>query len=170
MESAESIVYLSAWVALACYPAAGVGRGTDQPSLQLWARIVWTAGCVVFGLHVVTAFGVFYDWSHSTALSETARQTRDSTGFDSGAGLYLNYLFALLWIADAAWWWRRPDRYRHRSLQAFLLLHGFFLFMIVNGAVIFVDGPRRWLGAAIFMEGVASVGWAVARNRGREAP
>lgn len=32
----------------------------------------------------------------------TARRTLDMTGLASGAGLYLNYLFVAVWIADAA--------------------------------------------------------------------
>ena len=28
-------------------------------------------------------------------------------------------------------------------------VRGAFIFMIVNGAVVFVDGPGRWLGIAI---------------------
>lgn len=164
MEPAAAIVDLSVWLALACYPAAALGRAFERPALSRWARLVWSVGCVFFWLHVVSAFGVFYHWSHAIAVAETAKQTLAATGFDSGSGLYLNYLFALLWTADAAWWWWRPEHYRDRRLGVFLLMHGFFLFMIVNGAVIFVAGPRRWLGVLVTAAGAAAVGWAVSRQ------
>lgn len=167
MSLAETVVYATVWMALFFYPAAGVGRGTDRPAAERWARWFWTLGCLAFWVHSVSAFGVFYGWSHSVAVAETARQTVEATGFDSGSGIYLNYLFAVLWLADVVWWWARPTSYRQRSLRAFLLLHSFFLFMILNGAVLFVDGPRRWLGALITAAGMAAVGWAVAREIGR---
>lgn len=167
---AEALVYGSVWVALAGYPAAGIGRGTEQPSVGHGARWIWTLGCLAFWLHSVSAFGVVYGWSHGVAVEATARQTLEATGFDSGFGIYLNYLFAFLWLVDAVWWWVWPRSYRGRSLRSFLLLHGFFLFMILNGAVLFVDGPRRWLGALIVGAGLASVIWATVRERQPLAP
>ena len=110
MEPAAAIVYVSVWVALLCYPAAAIGRAAAQPVVRRWARLVWTAGCLAFWLHVVSAFGVFYQWSHAIAVAATATQTLAATGVDSGAGLYLNYLFALLWTIDMACWWWRPAR------------------------------------------------------------
>ncbi len=167
MELVEVIVYGTVWAALACYPAAGLGSAAASPGVQRGARLIWSLGCFLFWVHVLSAFGAFYRWSHSVALAETAKQTLAATGVSSGSGLYLNYLFALFWAADVAWWWWRPESYRARPLGLFLLLHAFFLFMIVNGAVIFVPGPRRWLGLILTMAGVASVGWAVARQRKR---
>ncbi|MEM8961717.1 MAG: hypothetical protein AAGD38_09575 [Acidobacteriota bacterium] len=161
----EVIVYLTVWLALVCFPAAAVGRATEDRQLGRWARRVWSFGCLLFGLHVVSAFGVFYQWSHAFALAETARQTFEATGFESGSGLYLNYLFALLWLIETVWWWWRPVSYRRRSLGIFLAVQGFFLFMIVNGAVIFVDGPRRWLGVVVTTMAVIALGVALRRER-----
>ncbi len=164
MEWLGPIVYLSVWVALCCYPAAGIGRAARDPRLRHWALCIWCAGCVMFGIHVFSAFGGFYQWRHAVAVAETAKQTRAATGIDSGAGLYLNYLFALLWSGDAWSWWRSPDRYRTRPLGTFLLLHAFFLFMIVQGAVIFVSGPRRWLGVLVSTAGIGAIAWVVCRE------
>ncbi|MEM6795502.1 MAG: hypothetical protein AAF725_16105 [Acidobacteriota bacterium] len=170
--SPEGVVIFTVWAALVCYPAGPLGRAVEGPRAQRWTLRVWTAGCLLFWVHVVSAFDVFYGWSHAYALAETARQTRELTGFDSSSGLYLNYLFALAWTIDA-WRARRVGERRlgpGDSLGGFLALHGFFLFMIVNGAVVFVPGPRRWLGLVITLAGAAAVGWAVRRARpGRAA-
>ncbi|MEM9596559.1 MAG: hypothetical protein AAGD06_19990 [Acidobacteriota bacterium] len=165
MTPLEAVVYLSVWGALLCYPAAAVGRGTRRPGVQRQARWVWTAGGVLFWIHVASAFAAFYGGSHAVALEVTAQRTLETTGVDSGVGLYLNYAFALLWGIEAAWWWRRPESYLRRPSAVFLCLHGFFLFMLVNGAVIFVPGPRRWLGALVTAAGAAAVVWGAVRGR-----
>ena len=55
-------------------------------------------------MHVAAAFHYYYEWSHAVGLAETARQTEELTGMASGSGLYLNYLFTLVWLADGIYW------------------------------------------------------------------
>lgn len=143
-------VRLTIWLAVAAWAAVLYGRcrGREIPG----ARAVWIAGLAAYLGHVVAAFSSHYHWSHAIAFAETARQTRDLTGFDSGAGLWLNYLLGLLWLIDAVRWLvtghplpaNRPWR------AVFLGIHGFFAFMILNGTVIFGQGPVRWFGGAVF--------------------
>ena len=163
----ETAVIVSVWVALFCYPAAALGRASGRPRTSRWLRRVWTAGCVAFGLHMIGAFGVFYGWSFAVAWAETARQTRETTGFDSGIGLIWNLVFALLWLTETVWWWRQPDGYRGRSRGTFLLVHGFMLFMILQGAVVFVSGPRRWLGMLVLAAATIATFHALRRPAGR---
>ena len=147
--------------------ASSVSIGRLRPERgRSWARILWTLGLAFFLVHVAAAFHVFYDWSHAVGFAETARQTRELTGFESGYGLYLNYLFTGVWLADATYWWLSGlERYAARPAWITFLVHGFFLFMIVNGAVVFVKGPARWLGSALL---VALVGaWWCGRRRER---
>ena len=112
------------------------------------ARLVWTAGAVAFAIHSVSAFMLLYGGSHSRAVAATARQTAALTGVESGAGLYINYMFLATWIADCVWWWTvSPDtgaRFGRLGWARF----GFFLFMFVNGAVVFADGLMRLIGLA----------------------
>lgn len=139
---------LFVWVALLGYSVAFVLQ-TRGHRLR-WARIVWVAGAVAFVLHVVCAFQFFHGWSHAAALADTARQTKELTGFDSGSGLYLNYLFAVTWLVDAAWWLRvGKDRYCRRNPWVTWSLHAFFLFMFINGAIVFGKGPVRWYGGVL---------------------
>ena len=107
------------------------------------ARRAWTAGAVFFVGHVIAAFEVVHHWSHLAALTETARQTLAMTGFNSGFGLWLNYLFAAIWVADVAIMWLAPRRYASRPRSLVWLLHGFLLFMVINGTIVFAHGPTR---------------------------
>ena len=112
-------------------------------------RICWTAGCLVFAVHVACAFHFVHRWSHADAYHQTARQTFDLTGVASGFGLYLNYAFLLAWLLDAASLWFPAGHPRHRRRLS-IPLHAFFAFMWFNAAVVVPTGPTRWAGVAAF--------------------
>ena len=97
------------------------------------ARSAMTIALIAYLVHVFCAFEYFYEWSHAVALRETARQTSDLFGVNSGAGLYLNYLFTVLWAAHCILWWRRADASLPRGTLA---IHLFLIFMVVNGTVV----------------------------------
>lgn len=118
-------------------------------------RIVWTMGAALCVAHVAAAFQVRHGWSHARAYRDTAVQTAALTGLEWGGGLWVNYLFLTVWVADVAWWWISPDS---RAIRPAWLQAGigyFFLFMFLNGAVVFAGGPVRLIGIAAV--GVAAV-------------
>lgn len=128
--------------------------GSIAAGLVCWAlgearrsRTWWTAGAILTLVHSVAAFGHFYGWSDDTARRLTARQTAAVTGVDFSGGIYVNYLFLLVWLTDAAWWWASPSTYARRSRLVAWITRGFIFFVIVNGAVIFADGFARLIGA-----------------------
>jgi hypothetical protein len=100
------------------------------------ARIAWTSALAMYLLHVCAAFEYFYSWSHTIAYRETARQTANLFGVDSGAGLYLNYAFTAVWLADCAWWWLKPREYISRSVRLSVAVHTLIAFMFVNATVV----------------------------------
>jgi hypothetical protein len=153
MDTGEIAVRATVWLAVACYAAGPLGRISPAAA---W-RVLWSLGCVAFLAHVIAAFHVHYAWSHAVALRETARQTAELIGRAVGSGLYLNYLFAALWCADAGWWWLAPASHRSRPLACHVALHAFFLFILFNGAVVFATGAVRWLGAVATVAGVAAL-------------
>ncbi len=71
------------------------------------------------------------------------------SGFDSGFGLWLNYLFGALWIGDAAVLCFAPAQHARVPQWAMLAIHGFLLFMVVNGAIVFAQGPMRLAAIAV---------------------
>lgn len=100
------------------------------------ARALWTTALLAYLVHVVLSFNYFYGWSHAIAYRETARQTRDLFGVDWGGGIYLNYLFTAVWIADCAWWWNAPERYGRRASWIRTPVHVFLAFMFVNASLV----------------------------------
>ncbi|MEM1179101.1 MAG: hypothetical protein AAGM22_12205 [Acidobacteriota bacterium] len=145
----EFATRLTVWLALVGYLAGPTSAlwGRDHGSWQRLARGLYTVGLTAFLAHVALAFHVYYGWSHRVAYVETARQTFEATGSRSGAGLYLNYLFTVLWCLDVAAWWRTGLlRFRERPPWIDGALHGFFLFMAFNATVVFEEGPVRWAG------------------------
>ena len=61
----------------------------------------------------------------------------EATGFDTGFGLYLNYAFALAWLADAAWWHLAKQNHQSRPRWMDATLHSFMALMWFNATVVF---------------------------------
>lgn len=172
MDSALWLTRGTAWLALTLYAAAEAAEASSRARGRRAARALQTAGCAVFLGHVVAAFHFHHGWSHAAAVEETARQTEALTGLRWGGGLHLNYLFALVWLADVAWRWAAADGWARRPACLAWAVRGWFLFMIVNGAVVFVRGPARWYG--LLLCAVLAASWgrparAVDRGGGRAA-
>lgn len=149
------------WLAVFAWAAAEVLRGGGQ---RRPARLVWTSGAALLAVHIALAFHYWHDWSHAAAYASTARQSEQLTGVASGWGIYLNYALLAVWIADAAWWWAAPRSYDTRSRVLDRALFVFFLFMMVNGAVVFATTAMRYAGAVAVVVAVA------ARLRATAAP
>ncbi len=148
--------WLTLWtvrVAVALYAIALARRLSDgkNPSSLRQGRLLWTAGYLLFLVHVVCAFHFYHDWSHRVAWEATARQTRQFTGLEWGGGLYANYAFVLVWGADVLWWWRFPSDYLTRHIVIESIVQGFLAFITFNATVVFASEGTRWLGLAAFL-------------------
>ena len=151
MNGGDFLTRLSIWLALVAY-AVGAGlllQARNRPQQRSLARWAWTFGCAFFLVHVLCAFAFFHHWSHDDAYRETLRQTAELTGWHSGSGIYINYLFAAAWLADVLWWWLAPASFDRRPSWLDALWHGFLIFMVFNGTVVFGHGPVRLLGILI---------------------
>jgi len=129
------------------------------------ARIVWTTGAALCVAHVAAAFHVRYGWSHAHAYRDTALQTAAVTGLEWGGGLWVNYAFLAVWAADVGWWWIWPESRATRPRWLHAGIGFFFLFMFLNGAVVFAGGPARLIGIAAV--GVAAVALWKRADRGQ---
>ncbi|QDT53190.1 hypothetical protein Pan44_12060 [Caulifigura coniformis] len=130
-------------------------RATTSPGIAV--RWLWTWACVTFLVHVACAFHLVHRWSHAHAFEAT----RQEGGF--GEGLYVNYLFMMLWIGDVLWWWISPDNYAVRSRWIGRTLHAFMLFIAFNATIVFEVGLVRLAGAAALMALAAR--WLVIAKR-----
>ena len=157
----EDAILWTVRASLALMTAGFAGR---QLGFRRAAPACWAAGAGLMLVHLAAAFAVRHGWSHAAAVRETARQTNDLVGWNWGGGVWANYLFALVWAADALWW--TSDARSHAARPAWVDYGaGAFLgFMAINGAVVFVDGPTRWIGAGAC--GLLLVTWL---RRGRSS-
>ncbi|HET6880728.1 MAG TPA: hypothetical protein VFI31_11265 [Pirellulales bacterium] len=129
-----------------------IGAGWRSPSSSLSqqrvARLAWTLGCVFYLAHVACAFEYFHHWSHSAAQKSTAKQTAEVTGWHWGGGLYFNYLFAVVWLADTVALWLKPPAMSGRRRWPAMAIQAFMWFMVLNATVVFGHGAVRWFGLA----------------------
>lgn len=153
--------FVTAWtarLAVACYLvriSIDVAGRTDDSGQRI-ARGIWTAGLAIFLLHVAAAFHSYHHWSHAAAWEHVRHQTRTLTGWDSGAGLFINYGFTLLWAVDCGLWWRSLAWSRQRL--SYWYVQVIFAFLMLNATVVF--GPRGWIavGAVVAM-GLSVIAW-----------
>jgi hypothetical protein len=155
------LVQLTAALAIVAWAAAEWLKRREPRGRYSAARAIWTAGVLLLAGHTLAAFHVVHGWSHRAAAVETARQTAALTGLSWSGGLFVNYAFLGVWAADAAWWWAAPASYRDRPSAIQTAVFVFFMFMFVNGAIVFADGAMRVLGAAA----VTVVLWSWYRSR-----
>jgi hypothetical protein len=143
-------VRLSLLLYAATLAALLIGRA--RPAILREARLTSTSGCILLWLHLAAAFHFYHHWSHQAAYEATARDTAATIGWAYGGGVYFNYVFAVLWTIDAAWWWSKwPPACYSRPRWAGALVHGFLFFMVFNSIVVFADGALRWIGVAILI-------------------
>lgn len=166
MSTGDGLLYGTAWLSIVAWAVSEWMRHgrVDDPDR---ARTAFTLGLFALAGHSLLAFHLRYHWSQALALADTARQTQALTGRAVAAGLFVNYAFLTLWTAEVVWWWRAPAAYRGRAVALDWSVRVFFLFMFVNGAVVFARGPVRLVGLLATL----AVAWAWYRDlggRGRE--
>jgi hypothetical protein len=161
-------LYLTIWLALILFVAGETGRamarGGQAPG---WAWWTFTLGLVLALVHTAIAFDVVHDWVHADAVLATARQTEEVFGVGVGWGVYVNYAFYAVWLADAVWWRRSPNLWQ-RPANFTRMLRSFYLVIIINAAIIFAAGPRRILGILIVSWLVRM--WALSSRRASASP
>jgi hypothetical protein len=142
-------LYLTIWIALALFVAGESGRSFARPGARPpgWAWWAFTTGALLAIVHTLQSFHLVHHWSHADAVRATAEQTRALYGIDAGWGIYVNYAFLVVWLADA-WWWRTNPAAMRRPAVTWTL-RGFYLLIIFNGAIVFAAGLRKILGLLI---------------------
>jgi hypothetical protein len=128
--------------------ALGEALMRRSPASDRWARAFWTVGIALALTHVALAFQLVYAWNHEAAVAATVKQAADRIGLGWRGGIYINYGFLALWLADVCWWWIAPNSHSARSMRTEMTRFALFTFMFVNGAVVFASGAGRLIGMA----------------------
>lgn len=155
------LLYLTVWLALAAFAAGELGKARARA----WAWSMSASGAILLTIHILLAMAEHHGWSLASALEATARQTDDMFGLNWGGGVYVNYVFAAVWIAELFVWRQWPEGYAMRPGWIRWSLRAFYLVLIVSGAIIFAGGWRRLIGLAIV--GVLAASWLPGRDDGR---
>lgn len=129
---------------------------------RLFPRLFWTLGGVASLVHIAIAFHLGHGWSHSAAWEHT----RQVGGY--GDGIFVNYAFALVWLADGVWVWASPRSYFARPRWLNGAIHGFLAFVVLNAAVVFGGWQSRVVFVVSF-SGVAWLLWTGSKDEGRGA-
>lgn len=106
------------------------------------ARVSWTWGIVFLLAHVLLGFHFVHGWDHARAVADTAARTAAVVGWRWGGGVYVNHLFALLWLIDAMAWWYCGVEFPYRSRTYYWFTQFVFAFIMANATVVF--GPWHW--------------------------
>ena len=125
--------------------AEALSRQAAQGESEVFSRLLAEKG-FLDAHDVAAAFAFQHGWSHDAAFRETARRTDELFGVQSGAGLYFNYAFTAVWLADVVWLWTSGETYRTRPRWISDSIHAFMAFMFFNATVVFASGWVRWLG------------------------
>jgi hypothetical protein len=151
MTFGDFLIHATITLALVGYTIGACGvmaRGRFEQGRFL-PRYAWACGALLLLVHIGCAFHFRHHWSHAAAFIETARQTRAQTGIDWGGGVYINYVFALVWLGDASWWSFAESAYAARPRALTVAIHAFLFFIVFNATVVFGRWPARLLGIAI---------------------
>ena len=162
MNGGEWAIRLTALLSFAGYVLALASCRLRTPLTQPSASGWWSLGLVAFLAHLVCAFHFEHGWSHTKALAATAVKTEETTGFNTGFGLYLNYAFALAWLTDAAWWHLAKWNYQSWPRWIDATLQSFMALMWFNATVVFGSPWGQATGwTAVFGLG----GWFMIQRR-----
>ncbi len=150
----------TAWVSFALWAGAvglmipaTAGEWRARATRFRVARWSWALGAAMFLVHFVIAFHFAHRWRHANAF-EHVTQTAVF-----GPGIFVSYLFTLVWLTDAAWWVLWPTGYSVRPKWAGWAVHGFMAFITFNGTVVYVHGWIRWMAAGVFVALGAALVW-----------
>jgi len=134
-----------------------VAKGDTSSARSRFVRACWVTGWLFYVAHVALAFHYFHDWSHAEAI----HHVEERSGF--GPGLFVSYLFTLLWTGDVVWWAISPESHARRPRWVALLLYGYFTFMAFNATVIYETGAIRVAGivATALLVGSLGLRWYV---------
>ncbi len=136
-------LYSTIWISLALFVATQHGYRSG-PRLPGWVHAANATGLALCVVHIAIAMGSVHGWRHAAAIDATAIQTESVYGLRWGGGVFVNYLFVIVWALEA--WWRTRTRAFSESRFARWLLRTFYAVIVFNAAVVFARGSMRMAG------------------------
>ncbi len=113
--------------------------------------VLWSLGCACYLAHVILAFECVHHWSHQLALDHTAAETQRVTGLGRGDGIWVNYLFTGIWIADVVRLVFSRQRERETARPIDIGIQLLFAFIVFNATVVFGPPVYRLLAVPVLL-------------------
>ena len=150
-------LYATIWLSMFLFVAGEAGkrfvRADNTPKWPWWA---WTIGVTFCAVHMAIAMAVHYGWNHQAAVRATAEQAAAVYGITWTGGLYVNYVFLLIWAGETAWWAISTRAYLSRGAALVWSLRAFYFVIIVNAVVVFARPAMRPAGLLLLAALVVS--------------
>lgn len=146
-----ALVYGTVWIAVAGWFAGSIARelarSTESESLFRTYRRCWLAAAVMLCVHIAASYGFVHHWSHAAALKATAQESLAVTGVAAAWGVYVNFVFAAVWLGYSAAMFRvgRP------IVRVDSFVFGFTAMIVASATVLFESGIVRYLAAIGFL-------------------
>jgi hypothetical protein len=149
----DIVLYGTIWLGLLLFVVGQLGQRTIATGGNMCACTswLWFGGAMLCAIHMMVALGLRHGWSHQASVEATAAQTAAVYGLYWGEGIYFNYLFVAVWLAESAWWCINPKSFTSRPPVVVSIARAFYLLIIVNAAVVFAAPPRRLAGAVLVL-------------------
>ena len=162
MSRGEFLTRVTIWLSLSGAALGAALQFADRTNIQhqTRARWAWTVGGLAMLAHIACAYHFYHGWSQDSVYRETARQTAEVFQLNWGGGVYVNYVFVVLWLLDVLWWWRGVDAYDQRPRAWVWAWQSFFLFIVFNATVVFKDGALRWIGLVMCVA-MGAIWWRI---------
>ncbi|MEC8554987.1 MAG: hypothetical protein VXZ82_08285 [Planctomycetota bacterium] len=122
------LVFVSAWLAAALFFWARLHGLREAPKKRLDQ-----SGAVLLWLHILIAYVLTHQGSHSAAVEHVAIRTEETVGIRSGIGIYANYLTAFLWSLCAF-----TCITSHSQMMRWMI-EGFLWMMFISASVVFAE-------------------------------
>jgi len=147
-------VLVPVWISLAAWFVGAVARFGTSGAAHRWYAWCWVIGSVAMWVHIVGSYAVVHGWSHAAAIEATAAESERVTGIRAGWGVYVNFVFAILWSAYSVILVRRSSVPTRSDAMVFW----FIAAMVSMSTVVFEQGWVRWIGIAaiLFLVGLSS--------------
>ena len=144
-------LYATIWLSLCLFVAGEFGKRGIHNGLtpRSWAWSAFSLGAVLMIVHILLSMSLVHHWSHASSVATTAAQTNAVFGLNWGGGVFVNYLFVAVWIAEIVLWRFAPAQYASRAPAWTRILRIFYFIVIANAAIVFAGGWRRALGVAL---------------------
>ena len=120
-----------------------------RETLEKIYRWSWLVGSLFMFVHIISSYGFVHHWSHQAAVLHTADVSFETTGIRAGWGVYVNFLFALLWLIYSSTMIFAARRIPIIDLVVFV----FLAVIIACATIVFETGVIRLvaLAAALFL-------------------